>query len=62
MVTDVHRAFGDILKGTSWMDAKTTKAGVEKLDSMLQLVGYGNKTLNATDLDDHYKEVNRIKF
>ena len=57
MVSDVHAAFRNIMQDISWMDEETTEAGEQKLDEMLELVGYGRNATNSSAVDETYKNV-----
>lgn len=57
MVTDVHASFRKSIVNAKWMDDTTRKAGLQKIDAMLKLVGYGEGATNATAVDELYTDV-----
>lgn len=57
MIADIKEAFIGNLPSLKWMDPQTRAAAVEKANSVVDMIGFPEFILNATQLDDRYKEL-----
>lgn len=58
MITDLKRAFKSLVKEADWIDTATKSVIVNKVDSMVELVGHPSWISNSTAMEDYYKGVN----
>ena len=61
MVDRIHKEFRFLLSTSYWMDGQTRTAGLEKVDSMLHIIGYDKRTQNATLLDEEYQNMPELE-
>lgn len=59
-MNDVKESFDDLLQESDWLDATTKKRALNKLDAIVQNVGYPDWLLNNTALDEYYNLVTII--
>lgn len=57
MINDLKTAFKTLVDDAAWMDDATKAYAREKVDNMLQLVGYPDWILNNTALENFYNGV-----
>ncbi|CAG8656174.1 33399_t:CDS:2, partial [Racocetra persica] len=60
MITSIKKAFVNRLPDLDWLDDKTRKLAVEKVDAIIQKIGYPTKSPNTSDpisLQDYYRNV-----
>ena len=55
MIKDIRETFRLLVPKLDWMDEKTKKNTIEKLDAMGQFVGYPDELLNKNLLDNYYQ-------
>ncbi|XP_057301934.1 neprilysin-4-like [Hydractinia symbiolongicarpus] len=54
MVGDLRKAFKEILPSLNWLDSLTREAASEKIDAIVQQIGYPPYILNPKKLDEKY--------
>ncbi|XP_057301907.1 endothelin-converting enzyme homolog [Hydractinia symbiolongicarpus] len=54
MVGDLRKAFKEILPSLTWLDSTTREAASEKIDAIVQQIGYPPYILNPQKLDKKY--------
>ncbi|XP_057301869.1 neprilysin-4-like isoform X1 [Hydractinia symbiolongicarpus] len=54
MVGDLRKAFKEILPSLTWLDSTTREAASEKIDAIVQQIGYPPYILNPKKLDEKY--------
>ncbi len=57
MIANLKRAFKSLVNETSWMDSATKSIAIEKVDAMIDFVGYPQWIKNITELEDYYQGV-----
>ncbi|CAG8450775.1 12528_t:CDS:10 [Racocetra fulgida] len=60
MITSIKEAFVNRLQDLDWLDDKTRKLAFEKVDAIIQKIGYPTKSPNTSDplsLQDYYRNV-----
>lgn len=57
MINEIREAFTRNLKNLEWMDAETRKSAEEKANAITDMIGFPNFILNASELDDRYRDL-----
>lgn len=57
MIANLKRAFKSLVNETPWMDSATKSIAIEKVDAMIDFVGYPSWIRNITELEDYYHGV-----
>lgn len=57
MIDEIRNAFKENLKGLSWMDDETRLLAEEKADAISDMIGFPNYILDASQLDEKYKDL-----
>lgn len=57
MVTNLKRAFKSMVIEDAWMDTETKLTANEKVDAMIEFVGYPQWIKNKTALEEYYDGV-----
>lgn len=58
MIANLKRAFKSLVKEADWVDPVTKSVIINKVDSMVELVGHPSWILNSTAMEEYYKTVN----
>lgn len=59
MLSNIHWAFEQIVKGLKWMDDTTKQRTLYKTQEMKTLIGYPEFISDTETLDEYYSEVIR---
>ncbi|KAK6177608.1 hypothetical protein SNE40_015673 [Patella caerulea] len=64
MIEMVKKAFKNNLPNLTWMDRETRLAAIEKADAVVDMIGFPQYILNATQLDKEYSKllINRSEY
>ncbi|KAJ8668518.1 hypothetical protein QAD02_010181 [Eretmocerus hayati] len=54
MVTDIRREFRKIMEKVDWMDERTRRAALEKVDAMSSFIAYPDELLDDSKLEQFY--------
>ena len=57
MIANLKKAFKSLVDDTTWMDSETKAIARDKVDAMIEFVGYPPWITNKTALETHYKGV-----
>ncbi|XP_046572209.1 endothelin-converting enzyme 2-like isoform X2 [Haliotis rubra] len=57
MIRYLREAFENLLRKATWMDEQTRKYALHKAEAILEKIGYPDKMLNDTVLNDEYGDV-----
>lgn len=57
MVDDIQAAFIKMLHDVEWMDNETKQKAIRKAQALIAHIGYPNELINATKIDELYKEL-----
>lgn len=57
MIANLKRAFKSLVNEATWMDSTTKSIAIDKVDAMIEFVGYPDWIKNKTKLEDYYNEV-----
>lgn len=57
MISNLHKAFQQLVYESSWMDSQTRQKALEKASVMQQFVAYPQWITNNTVLDAYYRGV-----
>jgi predicted metalloendopeptidase len=62
MTEEIMQIFRELLTKIEWMDTKTKKLAVQKLDEMKHLIGYPDFILDPQWLNQRYKDVSNCMY
>ncbi|XP_063703236.1 neprilysin-2-like [Culicoides brevitarsis] len=57
MLENIVQEFKELLKDVDWMDIKTKKTALEKIDKLNYFVGYADELANLTLLEHYYRDL-----
>ena len=61
MISSLKTAFKSLVNEASWMDASTKAIAREKVDHMIENIGYPDWVRNKKALEIYYKEVRKTR-
>lgn len=61
MITNLKRAFKSLIMDATWMDSITKAIAADKVDAMMEFVGYPKWIKNQTEIEDYYDGVRFVK-
>ena len=57
MVVNLKKAFKSLVKDATWMDSTTKSIAIDKVDAMIEFIGYPQWILNKTAVEEYYDGV-----
>ncbi|VDD93608.1 unnamed protein product [Enterobius vermicularis] len=57
MIGNLREAFKDLVRENDWMDAQTKSVAIEKVDNMINYIGYPDFINNDTKLDKYHEKL-----
>lgn len=60
MIGNLQNSFSEILTELQWMDEETRLVARQKAEEMRDMIGYPDKILNDTELNEEYKEIEYV--
>ena len=57
MIVNLKKAFKTLVNDATWMDSDTKSIAKDKVDAMIEFVGYPPWIKNQKALEDYYNEV-----
>lgn len=57
MISNLKRAFKSLVDDSTWMDKSTKATAKDKVDAMIDFVGYPDWISNNTAIEDYYDGV-----
>ena len=57
MVSYIRKSFRDALPEVDWMDSKTRAKALQKVDAIIEKIGYPDLIDDVDELDDYYQLV-----
>ena len=61
MIYNLKTAFKALVNEATWMDSSTKAIAREKVDLMIENIGYPDWIKNKKKLENYYKEVKKIR-
>lgn len=62
MVRNLKRSFKSLVDDATWMDSTTKSIAKDKVDAMVEFIGYPPWITNKTALEDYYDGVIRRNY
>ena len=59
MIKDIKESFRALVNASDWLDDKTKDKSLNKLNAIIENVGYPDWMLNNEELDKYYNLVNK---